>query len=284
MKCNILSVSHTQSHTSSSFRACQTASQRSCSYAPMATTGHKAISAEELEVATVFVLQCVLDAHPWQKCNKLFLHKILEKKTRRIRKGHTVEHGLAGQKRGAAAWLAAKRQLRQLRNAYKNRAPLARLHIYHFKLPAAEALPAVAAGLCGAAHTHTHLQTLVLHTIAQILKQKPRMDCQHFNLRLGNQREAAPAAAPAALIEALHANIHEQLHQVCLQYNIYFCIDVCMSVYLADTGLSADICSNHCSHLCATFALAILRFQHFAHFLCVTSLLLLLIQWGTKHK
>lgn len=45
----------------------------------MATTGHKAISAEELEVATVFVLQCALDAHPWQKCNKLFLHKILEK-------------------------------------------------------------------------------------------------------------------------------------------------------------------------------------------------------------
>lgn len=45
----------------------------------MATTGHKAISAEELEVATVYVLQCALDAHPWQKCNKLFLHKILEK-------------------------------------------------------------------------------------------------------------------------------------------------------------------------------------------------------------
>lgn len=45
----------------------------------MATTGHKAISAEELEVATVFVLQCALDAQPWQKCNKLFLHKILEK-------------------------------------------------------------------------------------------------------------------------------------------------------------------------------------------------------------
>lgn len=91
MKCNILSVSHTQSHTSSSFRACQTASQRSCSYAPMATTGHKAISAEELEVATVFVLQCALAAHPWQKCNKLFLHKILKKKKNKKNKEGT--HG-----------------------------------------------------------------------------------------------------------------------------------------------------------------------------------------------
>lgn len=130
----------------------------------MATTGHKAISAEELEVATVFVLQCALDAHPWQKCNKLFLHKILKKKTRRIRKGHTVAHGMARRMKGEeGAWLAVKRQLRQLRNAYKNRAPLARLHIYHFKLPAAEALPAVAAGLCGAAHTHPYTHTCTQH-------------------------------------------------------------------------------------------------------------------------
>lgn len=77
------------------------------------------------------------------------------------------------------------------------------------------------------------------------------MDCQHFNLRLGNQRDAAPAAAPAALIEALHANIHEQLHQVCLQYNIYFCIYVRMCVYLADTGLSADICICICAQIIA---------------------------------
>lgn len=68
-----------------------------------------------------------------------------------------------GGRSGGGAWLAAKRQLRQLRNAYKNRAPLAGLHIYHFKLPAAEALPAVAAGLCGAAHTHPHTDTCTQH-------------------------------------------------------------------------------------------------------------------------
>lgn len=63
----------------------------------MATTGHKAISAEELEVATVFVLQCALDAHPWQKCNKLFLHKILKKKNKKNKEGThgCTRHGKA---------------------------------------------------------------------------------------------------------------------------------------------------------------------------------------------
>lgn len=62
----------------------------------MATTGHKAISAEELEVATVFVLQCALDAHPWQKCNKLFLHKILKKNRKNKEGTHgCTRHGKA---------------------------------------------------------------------------------------------------------------------------------------------------------------------------------------------
>lgn len=148
--------------------------------------------------------------------------------------------------------------------------------------------------LLGFVVLHTHTQALT-HTCrhlysTQLLRFSNKSHAWIVNIStcaLGtNERQLQLQLAPAALIEALHANIHEQLHQVCLQYNIY----IYAYVYLADTGLSADICmylhlcSNHCSHLCATFALAILRFQHFAHFLCVTSLLLLLIQWGNKHK
>lgn len=140
----------------------------------------------------------------------------------------------------AGAWLAAKRQLRQLRNAYKNRAPLPRLHIYHFKLPAAEAEPV--AGLCGAAHTtnthaHTHSQTYTSKlscTSHNCLdsQTKATHGLSTFELapREPTRANAAtvPAPAPTAAavssadIEALHANIQEHLHQECLQYNIYF--------------------------------------------------------------
>lgn len=126
---------------------------------------------------------------------------------------------------------------------------MARLHIYHFKLPAAEALPAVAAGLCGAAHTHalTLADTCTPHNCLDS-QTKATHGLSTFQLAPWEPTRGSSSCSSLLLLSSRHfMPIYMNSYIKCV-FNITY---IYAYVYLADTGLSADICICICAQIIA---------------------------------